>query len=307
MEQIDFEFKRDRDFGEFVQDFVNLLKIVSSHLLRVMLRLLIIPICLMVLLSYYISTQLALNIQPGIGHYESLFINIFAAFLILSAVGLVAFGFAIEYFFLLRDRRTLDFGPKDVWLAFRSNFAKYLRFLPTALVGMLIIAVPTGIVAFLLLFIPFVGSIAMGIFVTMVSVWFICAMMFYREGYFGAIDALVSTFPIIKAKIFLYGSATYTIHFIFQALLGLMILIPTILIGVIGYTTGTLSGEFFGTWYGKISVSIGGSIVTIVTLMYYAISTLSYGIIYETAKEMRYGEDVFQRIQRIGKESDNVD
>lgn len=306
MERIEFEFKRDRNLGEFVQDFVNLLKIVSGHLLRVMVRLLLGPICLMVLLSYYISTQLAVNIQPGDGHIEELIFNIFGAILILMIVGLVAFGFALEYFFLLRDRRRLDFGPKDVWKAFRINFGKYLRFFPVACLAVLVIAIPVGIVSILLMFIPLVGSIAMGIFVTMVSVWFMCSMMFYREGYFGAIDSLVSSIPIIKNKIFLYGSATYLIHFIFQSLLGLMILMPAIVIAVISFSSGAFSGEFFATWYGRLFISLGGSIVTVVTLMYYALSTLNYGIIYETAKELRYGADVFERIKHIGKEREDV-
>ena len=302
MEIADFEFKRERKLGEFVQDFVNLLKLISGHLSRVMMKLLLVPICLMVLMVYYISTQINMGTDFYGDQFTRLFENILFTFLLLVVVGLVAFGFGTEYFMLLRNNRNLEFTAKDVFRAFMAHIGRYLKFLLTAAVVSILAFIPIAIVAGIGVFIPIVGSIAVGVFFTMVSIWYFTAFMLYREGYYDSFNAFRSALRILRKKIFSYGLATYVIHFIFQALLMLMGIVPAIVFFVISYNSGNFSYSFFEGFYGRILISMGGSLITVVTLMYYVLSVLSYGIVYETAKELNYGENIFDRIDKLGKE-----
>lgn len=297
MELIDFEFKRERKLGEFVQDFINLLKIILGHCSKVMVRLLFFPICIVLLISYYISTKYNLSAEFSV----DLFFYIGAAFIILSITALVAFGFAIEYFLLIRDTRKLEFDEKDVWKNFKENITKYMRFLLAAFIVSIIAIIPIGIVTFLGVFIPLVGSIALGIFYAMIGLWYFCAFLFYREGYDDLTDCFLSAFSVLKRRAFEYGIASYVVSFLFQSLLSLVVLIPSLLIGLIAYNSLEFSSDFFETFYGRMLVSVGGSILTLFGIVYAMLAVMSYGIIYETAKELKYGEDIFEKISKIGR------
>ncbi|MBE8722919.1 ABC transporter permease [Sphingobacterium pedocola] len=297
MDLMDFEFKRERKLGEFVQDFINLLKIILGHCAKVMIRLLFVPVCLMVLVSYYISTKYNLSAEFSV----DLFFNIGFAFIILSITALVAFGFAIEYFLLIRDTRTLEFDERDVWRNFKENIAKYIRFLSAAFIVSIIAVIPIGIVTFLSVFIPLVGSVGLGIFYAMIGLWYFCAFLLYREGYDDLTDCFLSSFSALRKRVFEYGIASYVVSFLFQSLLSLVVLIPSLLIGLIAYNSLEFNSDFFNTFYGRILVSCGGSLLTLFSIVYAMLAVMSYGIIYETAKELKYGEDIFEKISKIGR------
>jgi hypothetical protein len=300
MGQIDFEFKRERKLGEFVQDFINLLKVINTHLFAVLFRLLIIPICMVILIGYYLTTQMRISASFTNVDYFNVGASVLSLVLLIMLISLFAFGFTIEYFILLRNKRKLDFDSKELWTQFRSNIASYLRFFFAMLVVGVLIAVPVILGVLLSAFIPIVGSFASGIIFSMVGLWFFTAFMLYREGYYDLMDCFGSAFSLLKKKIFEYGLASYIVSFIFQALLSIITIIPLVIIFAISYNAIGFSTEFFDSEWGRTIATFGGLVVVILFLVYYMLSVISYGIIYETAKELRFGEDIFDRIEKLG-------
>lgn len=300
MGQIDFEFKRERKLGEFVQDFINLLKVINRHLFAVLFRLLIIPICLVILIGYYLTTQMRISASFTNVDYFNVGVSVLSLVLLIMLISLFAFGFTIEYFILLRNKRTLDFDSKELWTQFRSNIASYLRFFLAMLVVGVLIAVPVILGVLLSAFIPIVGSFASGIIFSMVGLWFFTAFMLYREGYYDLMDCFGSAFSLLKKKIFEYGLASYIVSFIFQALLSIVTIIPMVIIFAISYNAIGFSTEFFDSEWGRTIATFGGLVVVLLFIVYYMLSVISYGIIYETAKELRFGEDIFDRIEKLG-------
>jgi hypothetical protein len=300
MGQIDFEFKRERKLGEFVQDFINLLKVINRHLFAVLFRLLIIPICTVILIGYYLTTQMRINASFTNIDYFNVGASVLSLVLLIMLISMFAFGFTIEYFILLRNRKKLNFDSKELWLQFRSNIAYYLRFFLAMLVVGVLIAVPVILGVLLSAFIPIVGSFVSGIIFSMVGLWFFTAFMLYREGYYDLMDCFGSAFSLLKKKIFEYGLASYIVSFIFQALLSIITIIPLVIIFAISYNAIGFSTDFFDSEWGRTIATFGGLVVVLLFIVYYMLSVISYGIIYETAKELRFGEDIFERIEKLG-------
>lgn len=57
--------------------------------------------------------------------------------------------------------------------------------------------------------------------------------------------AIPQTFPILKKKIFDYSVASYLVSFVFQILLMMLMLMPSILLAVIAYNTIGFEQTFF--------------------------------------------------------------
>jgi len=304
MELADFEFKKERKLGEFIQDFITLLKIIFSHLTSVLLRMLALPICGMLLLSYYISTQLGTNFSYTTMEENKLIFLFLLAVFFLLVIGMLAFGFTIEYFILLRDQKNTDFGAKDVWHTFKENWSKYFKFLFAALLVAIVIAIPVVVSMGIIIFIPLIGSFGVGIIFSIIGLFFFVAFMLYREGYYDLIDTFTSAFSVLKSKIFEYGIASYIVSFIFQSLLYLITLFPAIIIAILAYVFVGFSTDVFDTFIGKGIISFGGLILTLFSIVYYMLAVLSYGLIYETAIEIRFGENIYAKISNIGKDDD---
>lgn len=301
MELKDFEFKRERKLGEFVQDFINLLKLIVTHVCKILTKLLALPIAGMLLVGYYLSTQLNMNVNYTSGELIRVLSASFGALGIMFLIGTFAFGFTIEYFILIRNRRDISFSESDVWKQFKDHIGKYFRFLGAAIIVATLAIIPIGVVMGACFFIPLVGNIAVGILFAMLGLWFFTAFMLYREGYSELLDAFQDAFGMLKSKFFEYGAASYIVSFLFQSLLYLITLMPAIIIGLLAYNSVGFNENFFDTTFGKVLTSVGGSMLTIFFIVYNILSVLSYGIIYETAKEMKFGENVFERISKIGR------
>lgn len=303
MELIDFEFRKERKLGEFVQDFINLLKVINRHLVSVLLKLLLIPISVVILLGYYISTQISFNTA-----YTSVdTVHVFMSFLVLGIVilliALFAFGLGIEYFILLRNTKSLAFNSSDILRQFRTHLRMYLRFFLTMLVVGVLISIPTAFAVLLSALIPFIGSFAAGVIFAMIGLWFFSAFMLYREGYYDLIDCFGSAFTMLKKKILEYGLASYIVSFIFQALLSIITIVPMVIVFLIAYNSLGYNDDFFASGIGRGVATFGGLFVVLLVIIYYLLSVISYGIIYETAKELQFGEDVFERIDKLGGET----
>lgn len=302
--EIDFEFRKERKLSEIVQDFINLLRLVLRHFLQTILKLAIVPLCLMLILIYYGTTKINLTTnQAWTESLDMVFLAI-AALLALVVVSIVFFGLAIEYFILLKNRRGTDFDAPDVWRAFVTNLGKYFKFLLVSIIAAIVLFIPLVIALIILLFIPFVGSFAAGILGAFVGVWFFCAFLFYREGYMPASNAIQQSFSILKKKVFDYGVSAYVVRLVFQALLVMLTLIPSLIIGIIAYNTIGFEHTFFDSMAGRMFTSIGGTMLVMLYIVYYMFTVLVSGIIYETAKEVTYGEDVYEKIQKLGEEED---
>lgn len=301
MELTQFEFKRERKLGEFVQDFINLLKIIFGHMSTELLKLLIIPLCLMLLIGYYISTQLNMNANYNSGEVVSMFFALGTAVICILINGVLAFGFTIEYFILLRNRRELTFGYREVWSAFKQHLGKYLRFFLGAIVVTIIVMIPVIIVVFVAALIPFIGTLAVGLVFAVLGLWYFTAFMLYREEYYDLFDTFSSAYTLLKDKIAEYGIASYVVTFLFRSLMTLIGIIPFIVISVVAYNYAGFSYNFFETFTGRLLITLGSTLLSLFFIMYYMLSVISYGIIYETAKELRFGEDVFEKIQNIGR------
>lgn len=304
MELAQFEFKRERKLGEFVQDFINLLKIIIGHLSKELLKMLIIPLCLMLLVGYYISTQLNLNVDYSSGEIVDILVTFGIAVLCMLVIGILAFGFTIEYFILLRNRRNLSFDYKDIWAGFSAHLDKYFRFLLGSIVVCIILFIPVSLVLFISALIPLVGSLAVGVVFATLGLWFFTAFMLYRENYYDLFDTYTSAFSMLKDKIAEYGLASYVVTFLFRSLITLMSVVPFVLIGLIAYNSVGFNENFFETYIGKMLVTFGSTFMSLFFIIYYMLSVISYGIIYETAKELRFGEDVFEKINNIGRRED---
>lgn len=304
MELAQFEFKRERKLGEFVQDFINLLKIIFGHMSVELLKLLLVPLCLMLLIGYYISTQLNINANYSSGEIVDMFAALGIALICILINGMLAFGFTIEYFILLRDRRDLSFDYKDVWQSFRQHLDKYFRFLLGSIVVSVILFIPVALVIFITALIPFFGTIGVGMVFAVLGLWYFTSFMLYREGYYDLFDTYTSAYGMLKNKIAEYGLASYVVTFLFRSLMTLMSIVPFVLIGLVAYNYVGFDADFFETYFGKMLVTLGSTLLSLFFIVYYMLSVISYGIIYETAKELRFGEDVFEKIQKIGRRDD---
>ncbi|MFD1771382.1 ABC transporter permease [Sphingobacterium suaedae] len=301
--EIDFEFRKERKMGEIVQDFINLLRLVLRHFFQTILSLSVVPLCVMLALIYYGTTKINLTRSESLTETPEIIVVALLVAVALLMVSLVFFGLAIEYFILLKNSKGTAFGSVDVWRSFRSHFGKYLRFLVVAIVAFCILFVPLVIAMFILMFIPLIGSFAAGILGSFVGVWFFSAFMFYREGYMEAGNAIQQSFSILKKKIIDYSISSYVVSFVFQVLLMMLSLMPTLILGVIAYNTIGFEDTFFDSFFGRFLVAAGATLLILLYIVYYMFSVLVSGIIYETAKEVAYGEDVYDKIKHIGGES----
>lgn len=301
MELTQFEFKRERKLGEFVQDFINLLKVIFRHLSTELLKLLLLPMCFMLLIGYYVSTQLNMNADYSSGELVDMFVALGTAALFMLLCGVLAFGFTIEYFILLRDRQSLSFDYRDVWHAFKQHLDKYLRFFLGSVVVSVVIFIPVAVVLFIAALIPLVGSFAIGIVFSIIGLWYFTAFMLYREGYYDLFDTYTAAYSMLKSKIVEYGLASYVVTFLFHSLMTLIGIVPFIIIGFVSYNYVDFDSNFFDSYFGKLLVTLGSTLLSLFFIVYYMLSVISYGIIYETVKELRFGEDVFEKIHKIGR------
>jgi len=300
--EVDFEFRKERKLGEIVQDFINLLRQILQHFFQTILKLAILPLCLMLILIYYGTTKINLTSNESwIDSLDIILIGV-AVVITLLLVSMVFFGLAIEYFILLKNRRQTDFDSRDVWQGFVANLGKYLKFLLVSIVASIILFIPLMFAMIVVMFIPLVGNFAVGILTTFVGVWFFCALLFYREGYVSATNSIQQSFNILKKKIIDYSMSAYVVSLVFQMLLLMLTLIPSLIIGLIAYNTIGFEQTFFDSVFGRLFTALGGVLLVLLYIVYYMFTVLVSGIIYESAKEMAYGEDLYEKIENLGKE-----
>jgi hypothetical protein len=107
---------------------------------------------------------------------------------------------------------------------------------------------------------------------------------------------------MLSKKLIQYGIATYIVNFIFQMAVMLISIIPMIIIALLSFNFLGVDAAFFDSSLGKLLMTLGGLFITLFTLFLYMSGVLANGIIYETAKDLKFGERIYGMIEKIGGE-----
>jgi len=302
--EINFEFQKERKIGDFLQSFIDLLKIVLGHFVRTVFSVSIIPLSITTILYYFLSTKITFSSESD--SFEDLNVYLWVSLLCVTILllGLYIYGICIEYFILLKNQKNTDFTGKDLWNAFRNHIGMYVKFFFASLLVVVIIGIPAGIAMIILMFIPLFGSFAIGILFSIIGLWFFCSFLFYREGYFSLTTTFLETFNVIRKNMIQYGIATYIVSFIFQVVMMMLTFIPGLIIGLISYNFLEFDSSFFDGSLGKMLMTLGALLVTLLTIFLYMGGVLANGIIYETAKDFKYGDRIYAMIANLGGKND---
>ena len=298
--EVDFEFQKERKIGDFVQSFIDLFKSIYKHFVTTIFGLSALPLGGIALVYYFLSTKITFSANSN--SFEDIDGLTWAGVLILAllALGLYVYGISIEYFILLKERKDTQFSGQEVLRNFRLNIGRYFRFLFAMILALVVIFIPVVFVAAIAIFIPFIGSFAIGILMSMVGIWLFCSFLFYREGYSDLGSCFTDAYVMLSKKLVQYGVATYIVNFIFQMAVMMISIVPMIIISLLSYNFLGVEAAFFDSSWGKLLITLGGLFVTLFTLFLYMAGVLANGIIYETAKDLKFGERIYAMIDQIG-------
>lgn len=306
MEPLNFNFKKTRRFGDLIQDYFSLFKIVFKHLNARIISIALPFIAVFILLAYYMTTfisELMRSSDPLSSVSGMVFIPIVLSIVMILFFILIS-AFGVEYMFLLEERKELNFSSNDVYDRVKGNLEKYVRFFLSTIVVGLILIIPFAAIAGVLAFIPFVGQLLLGVLATCMMLFINCALFLYlqeRENLWASYGA---SFRLIKARIFEYGAASYVFQLMIQIIGTLIVMIPLIIIGVIAFTTVGFTEQFFDGFTGKFLVSLGGSIFMLF-IIFFAIYMIAFYVLqYFSLLESSYKEDTFDQIDQIGGTAD---
>ncbi|MGE8428637.1 MAG: ABC transporter permease [Sphingobacterium sp.] len=298
--EIDFEFQKERKVGDFIQSFIDLFKLIYKHFVSTIFGLSAVPLAAIALVYYFLSTKITFSANSD--SFEDIDAFTWAGLLILAliALGLYVYGISIEYFMLLKERKSTAFSGSEVFRNFRSNLGKYFMFLIAMILALIVVFIPLAIVAAICAFIPFIGSFAIGILGSMVGIWLFCSFLFYREGYSDLGSCFTDAYVMLSKKLIQYGIATYIVNFIFQMAVMMISIVPLIIMGLLSFNFLGIDAAFFDSSWGKLLMTFGGLFITLFTLFLYMSGVLANGIIYETAKDLKFGERIYGMIEKIG-------
>lgn len=305
MEQLDFEFIKSRGIGDLISDYFSLLKQIFKHFNKSIFKF-ILPFLAVFLLLFFLGSTLGVDIfynkewkTPTV-----LIILIACGLAILFFYFLFIPTFGIEYMFLLEEKGNTDFTGREVWQNVKKNLGKYIIFFLASILVGLIIAIPVVIVWAILFFIPFLGSIAMGILGSCISVVFISALFLYLKGREGVFDSFPAAYRLVKKKFFAYGLAAYIFRFLLMICLGLLTIIPGIIIAIITYNTIGFNEQVWISFGGKMLLSIGGTILILMGTISTLYSMGMYALIYFSSLETTHKEGTLSQIDQIGHQED---
>ncbi len=307
MEKLDFTFKKSRKLGELISDYITLFKLIFKHFNKSILTLSLPFIAIFMLLMFYSISYITPLIFRSTEPELSTMIGIAASFgLLMMLFFLIVSVFGIEYMLLLEEKGNTDFTTGDVFTKIKENIGKYLLFFLSSILVMLILLIPFGILVLILMFIPLVGTIAVGILATMLMLFNYSALFLYLQGKEKLWDSYGASFKLIKSKMFEYGTASYLFQFMVQITLGFVMLIPLIILGIVAFTTVGFHEDFFLTFGGKIIVSLGISFITLL-VVFSSIYLISFYVLqYFSLLEVSYSEETLEDIEQIGATTDEI-
>lgn len=307
MEKLDFTFKKNRKLGELISDYIALFKMIFKHFNKNIITLSLPFAAIFMLLMFYSFSYFVPFIynsnEPSLGSIIGIAVSF--SFLMFFFILIISV-FGIEYMLLLEEKGNTDFTTGDVFAKIKQNFGKYLLFFLSSILIMLMISIPFGIAAFILAFIPLVGTIAIGILGAMLMLFIYCSLFLYLQGKEKLWDSYSASFNLIKSKIFEYGVASYLFQFMVNITLGFISLIPIVILAIIAFTTLGFNPDFFLTFGGKIIVSLGISIVTLLMVFAFIYLISFYVLQYFSLLEVSYSEETLEDIEQIGTTTDEI-
>src|SRR5690554_448023 len=176
MEKLDFTFKKNRKLGELISDYIALFKMIFKHFNKNIITLSLPFAAIFMLLMFYSFSYFVPFIynsnEPSLGSIIGIAVSF--SFLMFFFILIISV-FGIEYMLLLEEKGNTDFTTGDVFAKIKQNFGKYLLFFLSSILIMLMISIPFGTAAFILAFIPLVGTIAIGILGAMLMLFIYCS------------------------------------------------------------------------------------------------------------------------------------
>lgn len=305
MDQLDFNFKKSRGLGDLLSDYISLFKKIFKHFNANILTLSLPFIALFLLLIFYVTSFITEIINAPDDFSPTLvFSLVIPTMIVLFVFYILVSTFGIEYMFLLAEKGNTDFSTRDIFNRIKKNLTKYISFFFSSIVVSLMLIIPIGIVYALLIFIPLIGTLAMGLISTMIALFFYCALFLYIQGRERLWDSYKASFYLIKSKMWEYGLASYLFQFLAQIILGVLTIIPIVILVIIGFNTVGFDQHFFETFGGKILIAIGGSILTLFMILASIYMISFYVLEYFSLLEVSYSEDTLDQIDQIGTTKD---
>lgn len=308
MENLDFTFKKNRKLGELISDYITLYKLIFKHFNKNILALSLPFVALIILGVFAFITQIIPmfdNPDNFTGQLISgIILLILVAFIFMLLLGVVTSTFGIEYMFLLEEKRNTNFTMSDVLNNVKTKIGKYIIFFFSSILVMFILSIPIGVAYFILVFIPLLGTLAIGILSAMLMLFFYCALFLYIQDRETLWNSYSTSFSLIKSKIFEYGLATYIFQIMTQITLGFITIIPVLILFMIGLFTFGFTEAFFQTFGGRFIIAIGSSLLLLLTI-FAGIYMITFAVLqYFSLLELKYGEETLDDIEQIGNTTD---
>lgn len=301
---LNFQFNKERGVGDLIQDFISLFRQIFKHYIATLLTLSLPLIGMIILLTFLATSQINdieyfdLATTPAI-----LFIGYGLALLVMVLfLGILC----NEYMILLRDKNNTDFNYKTVLKSAKSNFITYITGGFVLFLFSLIIIIPVSIIYIILIFIPIIGGLAANFISMFLMIFYYCAFMLYREKKFGMIDAIRNTFPFLKKNWLNHTSSLFLFQFLLGIIMLILLIIPFILFFIIGFNSASFFSDFFTTYWGKIVISFVSGILSFGYILSIMINNSFVFLIYCSNNETKYHESVLESIQSIGQTTDEV-
>lgn len=294
--EIIFQFFKERNFSELIQDFIALIRQIFKHYFNNIFVLSLPFIGFLVVGVFLLTSQ----IENPNNSFFGIALIIISALMMMILMGLII-GISFEYMFLLRDKQSLNFNYKDILKSFRSNFLVYLKGFIGIIIVCLIIMVPFMIVYFILAFIPLIGGIIGQFMSILLSIFLSCAFLLYRDKKFGLVDSFKNTFNFIKTNWLNHGLALFLFQFILSIITLIIFFVPIAAILLFQYNTLALNEEFFLSYWGKVLIAIFAGLSSLAFIIMQIINTSFTFLIYCSNYETYFKENTFENIQQIGK------
>lgn len=301
MRELEFEFVKNRSFGDLIQDFLSLFKQIFKHFHRNLLGF-VLPALAFFLVLFFIASSLGSNIliTEQWDSSVSILLMILTGIILLFFFSIFILTFALEYMGLLKRQHNTSFSGADVWKAVRNNLRKYVTFFLSTLVVGLIISIPLALISVLFLIIPMIGTIAFGILISCLTVLLISALLLYLEGRKAPFESYRAAFKMTRSRLLTYGLAAYVFRFLVGVCLGLLTAIPGVILALIAYNTIGFNADFFVSFTGKLVVSIGGALLMLMIALSSLYSVMFYTLVYYSTLEVAHQEGTLTEIEKIG-------
>ncbi|MCB9201447.1 MAG: hypothetical protein H6604_00140 [Flavobacteriales bacterium] len=308
MEKLDFVFRKRRDIGLLISDFLDLFKKTFKHFHSTILTLALPFISIFVALIYFaLSFGKDFFNNPSNSDIEIIFIYVGFFMLLFMFFFMFIYIFITEYVLKVYKAGNLDFTWKEVLQNCKKYFSKYLKFFLGSILVYLILAIPLILVSFILAFIPFIGGLINQFISTILGVYIIVSFFLYRERNFSLSDSFTQSFNLIKSKLFEYAVASFIFSLMFFIIIGVIILIPSLIIFFISFNSlqdWIDFNSFFDSSLGKIIVLLGSFLMMLMYILFSMYYSLFHSLIYFSAIEENFQEETEDEVDLIGTTKD---